>query len=177
MAYSNWGSFVYKNGERQKDREDVAVFNTDEATYPTGYRIFVNLLKNKEKYGKEGEGRETPWHEHSHHAVLGSGPVRLCAYKCHAELFVMQPDGEVKRIELPDLCSADGEIRDASLYYFVDEEKYGKEKKEQMKLACGSYYYSIRHFDGNMIELTLKEPDGTVWTSKCGYCFGAGWTD
>lgn len=42
MAYSNYGAFVYKNGERRKDREDVAVFDDHLKDYPSGARIWVN---------------------------------------------------------------------------------------------------------------------------------------
>lgn len=31
MAYSDYGSFVYLNGERRADKEDVGVYDTDEA--------------------------------------------------------------------------------------------------------------------------------------------------
>ncbi len=31
MAYSDYGAFVYLNGERRRDKEDVGVYDTDEA--------------------------------------------------------------------------------------------------------------------------------------------------
>lgn len=175
MAYSNWGAFVHKNGERRKDKEDVAVFNTDEADVPSGMRIFANLMKNSAKYGEGDSGvKDTPWHEHSHHAVLGDGPVRLCGYKCNPELWVMKPDGAVEQIELPDICNHDGEIKDASTHFYVYADEYGKEKKEEMKEAEGEYVYSARHYNGNMIELELIEPNGNRWSAISGYEYGAG---
>lgn len=38
MAYSDYGSFVYLNGERRADKEDVGVYDTDEASLPSGLR-------------------------------------------------------------------------------------------------------------------------------------------
>ena len=32
MAYSDYGAFVYLNGERRTDKEDVGVYDTDEAS-------------------------------------------------------------------------------------------------------------------------------------------------
>lgn len=69
MAYGNWGAFVYKNGERQPNREDA-----------TPYR----------------EGLESGYHQvfsrdkgyDPHHAVLGNGPFRLCGYKNYPVLFL-----------------------------------------------------------------------------------------
>lgn len=38
MAYSDYGAFVYLNGERRTDKEDVGVYDTDEGSLPTGLR-------------------------------------------------------------------------------------------------------------------------------------------
>lgn len=65
MTYSNWGAFVYKNGERQRDR------------------ILANLLKLKEQ-GRLEDCK--PW-ESCQHAVLGSGAIRLCGHKSYPLMF------------------------------------------------------------------------------------------
>ncbi len=46
MAYSDYGAFVFCNNERREDKEDVALFATDEETFgehsaeiPSGARI------------------------------------------------------------------------------------------------------------------------------------------
>jgi hypothetical protein len=178
MAYSNWGAFVNKDGKRRQDREDVAVFNDDEKDVPSGARIFANLIKNREKYGEGEEGiKATPWHEHSHHAVLGDGPVRLAGYKCHPELYVMNPDGTIETKELPDICyPVEGELHFGVSYYY-DKEKYPDAAAEFTDLLYKDYEIKIRHFDDNKIELYMKEPDGSVWTSTCGFEYGAGWMD
>ncbi len=44
MAYSDYGAFVYLNGERRTDKEDVGVYDTDEASLPSGLRVYANSL-------------------------------------------------------------------------------------------------------------------------------------
>ena len=50
MAYSNWGAFVYCNGERRKDKEDVGVFEYhavlgDGEIRLCGYKCYPKLLR------------------------------------------------------------------------------------------------------------------------------------
>lgn len=155
MAYSNWGAWVHKNDVRRTDREDVGVFDDDEKDAPTGARIFMNIIKNREKYPEGGE----PWHEHSHHAVLGDGPVRLCGYKNSAELWSMADDGKVVNVDL---------------------EQFKKAKDDYDAIYEGEFegckFYAAQ-YDGNMIRLSLTEADGSQWEATCGYEFGAGWDD
>lgn len=73
MAYGDYGSFVYLNGKRRADKEDVGVYDTDEASLPTGLRVYANIMKHG------GGGCE--WFEFSHHGVMGDGSVRVGCYK------------------------------------------------------------------------------------------------
>lgn len=72
MVYSDYGAFVYLNGKRREDKEDVGVYDTDEASLPSGLRIYANILKHR-------DGCE--WFEHSHHGVMGDGRVRVGCHK------------------------------------------------------------------------------------------------
>src|SRR5262245_35779302 len=74
MAYSDYGAFVYRDGERRRDKEDVGVYDTDEGALPSGARIFANIIKNRERGTSE-------WWQHSQHGVMGDGPVRVACYK------------------------------------------------------------------------------------------------
>lgn len=152
MAYGNWGAFVYENGERRQDKEDVGVFDTDEKNCPSGFRIFANILKNREKYA---EGKD-PWYTHSHHAVLGDGIVRLCGYKDWAELWVCRK-GVPERIDLET---------------HEDASDYG-----EVYIDGKAWKWEFRMYESAMVDLELVEPDGTVWKSTCGYGYGAGHMD
>lgn len=50
MAYSDYGAFVYLNGGRRTDKEDVGVYDTDEASLPSGLRIYANIMKHHGAY-------------------------------------------------------------------------------------------------------------------------------
>lgn len=74
MAYSDYGAFVYFNGKRRTDKEDVGIYDTDKASLPSGLRVYVNILKLKDDDDRE-------WYKHSHHGVMGDGRVRVGCYK------------------------------------------------------------------------------------------------
>lgn len=46
MAYSDYGAFVYLNGESRTDKEDVGVYDTDEGSLPTGLRVHANIMRH-----------------------------------------------------------------------------------------------------------------------------------
>jgi len=153
MAYSNWGAFVHRNGERRKDKEDVGVFDTDESTIPSGWRIVANLVKNRDRGNDE-------WYNHSHHAVLGDGPVRLCGYKSSPELWIWK-DGIALRINLETYRIGNG----------------GEEWEGIYNGEIEGHKFQARQFNGNMLNLWLRELDGSQWQSMCGYCYGFGQVD
>lgn len=159
MAYSNWGAFVYKDGKRRKNREDVAVFNDDESEYPSGVRIFANILKNRAKYGDDEQG--PPFYEHSHHAVLGDLEVRLCGYKSWPELYSTDKDGKVTQHTLPE----------------APDDGYERDGEGDLEIDGKIWHWKFHQYDGNMVDLELTEPDGSKWTSTCGYMYGAGFEE
>lgn len=161
MAYSNWGAFVYKDGQRRTNREDVGVFDEDEAELPSGARIFANIAKAREKYGAAGE--KQPAHEHSHHAVLGDGPVRLAGYKYHVDLWHLAEDGTVTNLDLDQ--------------FEVKRSEYGTVETLKGEYEGCRFTAELDEDSGNLIDLTLTEADGAEWTSRCGYLYGAGHMD
>ena len=75
MAYTDYGAFVYLNGERRTDKEDVGVYDTDEASLLSGLRVYANIMKHPDGF---------EWFEFSHHGVMGDGNVRVgCYYEEH----------------------------------------------------------------------------------------------
>ena len=110
MAYGDYGAFVYLNENRRRDKEDVGVFDTEEASLPSGLRIYANILKNM-------EGDEDRWWKHSHHGVMGDGNVRVACYKQGwPEIWVWERDAsEPSSFSFDDL---------SRLYRWDDYEEY-----------------------------------------------------
>ena len=71
MAYSDYGAFVHLNDKRRRDKEDVGVYDTDESVFPSGVRVYANIIKN-------GSGK-VPWYRHSQHGVMGDGDTRVAS--------------------------------------------------------------------------------------------------
>jgi hypothetical protein len=86
--------------------------------------------------------------------VLGEGDVILCGYKCYPHLFARNASDEVFEVAIGD----------------PDENGF-------LSGEYDGYKYYASEYDDNMLDLELTEPDGTKWTSTCGYCYGAGHMD
>lgn len=154
MAYSNWGAVVYENSKRRQDKEDVGVFDTAESELPSSSRVWANIRKTHTMF-PDGDA---PAYLHSRHAVLGDDVVRLCAYKNYPELWVCR-DG------VPEKVAISEEFHD-------DIEDYGIVEVDEFK-----WRYSFKMYAGNMIDLELIEPNGTVWTATSGSQYGAGYME
>lgn len=152
MAYSDYGSFVHRNGERRRDKEDVGVFDTDEASLPSGVRIFANIMKRRVS------GTDECW-QHSQHGVLGDGLVRVACYKQGLPSVWHWPEGAEKplKLELPELEGVD---------YFEFE-----------NVSAEFLGHKFRFTRGDHSEAYMTEPDGTEWKCEYDYGFGAGHTD
>jgi len=154
MAYSDYGAFVWCNGKRREDKEDVATFATDEETFgtsseniPSGARIWASLLKRKE------EGITDDWINHIHHGILGDGDIRVM---CHKQglpaIYEATPDGIIK-VEYTD--------EDTDCYEYG--EIHFEYKGYKFLFKSGKPYYA-----------QMIEPDGTEWKCKYDYWYGAG---
>lgn len=170
MAYSDWGAFVSMNGTRRTDREDVGVFEEGNKL-PSGMRIFANLMENKAH-----EGQESPWWKHSHHAVLGDGDLRLCAYKSRPELWLRIPATRFREeavIQIPLECMK------------PSEDSYHEDHGCEWDGMLNGYSFDVfewwrrdnEHGACQMLTLHLTEPDGTVWDATAGSMYGAGHKD
>lgn len=149
MAYGNWGAYVYKNGERQTEREDNTPYREHELE--SGY------LQAFHPGRRDGSVRP-------HHAVLGSGRIRLCAHKSAVVLYV---DGaEVDSQELRKQYASHLESDDEGYLWEAEETIYQGKIEE--------HSFKAKPFDGNMLDLELIEPDGTHWTARAGYAYGSG---
>lgn len=157
MAYNDYGAFVYCNGKRREDKEDVAVFDSDEETFgmpsehvPSGARIWMSLLKKKQ------EGKEYNWLSHIHHGIMGDGDIRVVCHKQGLpEIYEATEEG-FKKVEY---CSKDTD-------YF----EYGT-----VHVAYNNYRFEFN--SGHPYTAQMIEPDGTEWLCKYDYGYGAGLTD
>ena len=162
MAYSDYGAFVYCNGERRTDKEDVALFDTDEETFgmdsaniPSGARIFMNLLKMQQD-GVDFEGNDSWITRHIHHGIMGDSDIRVM---CHKQglpyIYEMTEDG-IKKIKY---CDDDTD-------YFEYEDIVYEYKGYEFLFHSGKPY-----------EAEMIEPDGTHWVCEYDYLYGAGFED
>ena len=150
MAYGNWGAFVYRNGERMTQWEDNTPYR--ETELQAGYwQAFA------------GTG--------AHHAVLGEKRVRLCGYKCYPSLMVDGVKADIDSYGQAD-PSVDDSFTGSNGVYYPDFHHFSGD----INLDGDTYHLSADR-DGNMLDLELIEPDGTKWTARCGFEYGAGHMD
>ncbi|SDR69041.1 hypothetical protein [Parafannyhessea umbonata] len=167
MAYSDYGAFVYLNGKRREDKEDVGVYDTDEASLPTGLRIYANILK------RNGDG---PWFTFSHHGVMGDGRVRVgCFKQAWPELY----DWEVGN-DKPTLYTFDDLSRKFGWddYQEYNGVRYASDEYDKEFDFLGWHF----NFWGDDYGSTPKygatmSRDGESWECGYDYAFGAGFYD
>lgn len=200
MAYNDYGAFVTMNGKRREDKEDVGVFDSEEAGLPSGARIYANILKSADG------PRE--WWRHSHHGVMGDGSVRCACYKGGLPEVWEWPEGadEPRKVwesvdKMAEAVAKGGAFWDMS--FSVDRHdgelfKYTPyvpgDSEYRFDLEYGGYRFEFEHakrkssvHDGCIVypregkfmpyKAVMTEPDGTVWECEYGSMFGAGWTE
>ena len=159
MAYSDYGAFVYKNGERRRDKEDVALFATDEETFGvdsseigSGGRIWANLLHLQQT------GKEFSWLNHIHHGIMGDGSIRVMCHKQGLPSIYEMTNNDVGEI---DYRPSDEDID----YYDYGIIEYDY-KGYHFKFISGSPYIAY-----------MTEPDGTEWECSYDCAYGAGFDE
>ena len=167
MAYSDYGAFVYLNGERRTDKEDVGVYDTDEAPLPSGLRVYANILKHS-------GGCE--WFEFSHHGVMGDGSVRVGCYKQGWPEVYEWEDGRDKPTQhtFDDLSRKFG----WDGYEEYDGTRYAADKYDEGFDFLGWHF----HFWGNDSDESPRygatmSRDGETWECDYDCMFGAGFDD
>ena len=162
MAYSNYGAFVYENGKRRKDKEDVDLFATDMETFgedsaniPSGARIFVHLLHMMSQGRNCADGRGL------YHGVLGDGDIRVGCYKYGLpEIYEQTGDGLTK------------------VKYTDEDTSY----TEWGILECEYKGYKFKFISSSDSSDGIPDPyiaemitpEGYVWRGEYGYNYGAG---
>ena len=167
MAYSDYGAFVYLNDKRRTDKEDVGIYDTDEASLPSGLRVYANILKH---HG------DCEWFERSHHGVMGDGSVRVGCYKQGwPEVYVWE-DGRDK----PNQYAFDDLSRK---FGWDDYKEYGNKRYEPDEYDKEFDFLGWHfHFWGDDCSDTPKYGasmirDGESWECEYDCEFGAGFDD
>lgn len=102
MAYNDYGAFVYLNGERQTDYEDVPVFGERDTELGPGQRIYASLIRQMAGDDEAGETERGKamfeWPSRCHHGVMGDGKVRVAVYKTGigaASVYVLKDETDI----------------------------------------------------------------------------------
>ncbi|NEV75614.1 hypothetical protein DYI24_00790 [Rhodopseudomonas sp. BR0C11] len=161
MAYSDYGGYAYRNGERQEDRSDAVLSPDGIKSTPGMWPGWVMA-----------EGRNG----NSFHVILGDGPIFVSLYK-QSHIAISRLGQSLNLIEImtdkPEgaIASHDG-IEYISHDWFIEREKPCTFRVDGHLITVfwtveDNYYQYVR----------LEQPDGTVWTGWSGYGVGAGLDD
>ena len=165
MAYSDYGAFVYLNGERRRDKEDVGVYDTDEAGFPSGLRVYANIVKN-------GDG-DVPWYRRSQHGVMGDGDVRVACYKQGWPAIYCWPQGA----DEPEAHSFDELSRMLGWDEFAEYSgtRYAPDEYDREFSLHGWRFRFRGDLDGGTPKYGASmERDGERWECSYDYLYGAG---
>ena len=168
MAYSDYGAFVYKNGDRRTDKEDAPMFASSEEAFgmdinqiPSGMRIFQNILHTRTESESrldtltEDQKRNLYIRDHVTHGVMGDGPIRVRCYKQGLPtIWKLKDDGYLEEIEYPH----------------EDPDEYDV-------INFGYEGYKFKFTNGSPYRAVMIEPDGTTWICFYDYEFGAGFEE
>ena len=165
MAYSDYGGFGYRNGEKVIERSD-AVLTPDGMKSTPGQWPGWTLP----------EGR----HGDSFHVVLGDGPIFVCLYKqswfeIHRLGEELQPNDFIVDPK-PEYFTK--YLNDATGKPYINTEHFRDSEEPCTFLVDG---HRITFFwvesDNHYQFCKVEQPDGTVWTGFSGYGVGAGLED
>lgn len=191
MAYNDYGAFVYENGRRRTDREDVPAFAEGDADLGAGGRIYAHIARLLAEAAEGGvRGDESPLDDgRLYHGVLGDGPVRVCLYKqgmWGIRIVAVHEDGQVERIDPDDVVR-----RCDPGYVPWHADMTDEENDEYERWMLGPYLYETEVL-GHRIQFEARDggrerkprfrarmdcPDGTRWEAWYDALYGAGHID
>ncbi len=146
MAYSDYGGYAYRNGERVESRSDAVISPEGIQSTPGAWPGWTLPV------GRNGS---------SWHVVLGDGPLLLAMYKQSYLKAHSIDEGVVTELAGAPERSWSDENGEAAQRY---EETIDGHKIEAVFEQTDNYYAYVR----------LTQPDGVVWTGFSGYGVGAG---
>jgi len=178
MAYSDYGGYAYKNGERIEERSD-AVLSPEGIKSTPGQWPGWTLEE-----GRSGG---------SYHVLLGDGPIFLSLYK--------QSSLGVHRLgETVDWEVAAGRDYPDAIRNWTQMYDHSQQPSKLLDVPIVQSYFDTGWFAGNGMPLELdidgckitayfvdeenhymfvrlEQPDGNIWTGFSGYGVGAGLED
>lgn len=169
MAYGDYGAFVYLNGKRRTDKEDVGVYDTDEASLPSGLRIYANIAKLYQSGKFE-------WFRHSHHGVMGDGSVRVGCYKFGWPEIYEWEDGKDEPTQYTFDCLSRKFGWDDYKEYVDTRYEADEYDKEFDFLGWHFHFWGDDFSDTPKYGATMSH-DGEVWECEYDYEYGAGFDD
>lgn len=150
MAYSDYGGYAYRNGDRVTDRSDATI-TPEGNTYgtPGNYPAFARLDAGMD-YEDVVKTLEWP----SGHAILGDGPIYLVLYKQRVRAVFRGPE---------------------RIFYILHESGDGK----LIRVCVEDHTIEIIHTeeDNHYVYAKMTQPNGIVWHGWSGYGVGAGFED
>lgn len=153
MAYSDYGGYAYRNGQRVIERSDATI-TPEGDTYgtPGSYPGFA-LIANGVSPDEVAKRVEWP----SGHAVLGDGPIYVVLRKQWATVYRGQ-----KKLD-----------------FEIDRQEFQEPVEERYTVTVDGYTIDIvlTYEDNFYVYARLTQPDGNVWHGWSGYGVGAGLED
>lgn len=153
MAYSDYGGYAYRNGNRVEERSDATITpEGDIYGTPGSYPGFA-LLANGVQYDEVMRRMDWP----SGHVVLGDGPIYLVLRKCNAMLYRC-----AEKQNLP-----------------IERSDYEANETRSAAELDGCNIELVYTLEDNFfyVYAKLTQPDGNVWHGFSGYGVGAGLED
>jgi hypothetical protein len=161
MAYSDYGGYAYRNGERVTERSDTVLTTGGIKSTPgqwPGWTI------------PEGRGGG------AYHALLGDGPIYVGLYK-QSILTIHRLGEELDPVPLLR------ERRDDDHFQYNGQNGLSSCPWQDSDRPCvlevdghrvEAFWTTLATEDNHYVYARLTQPDGTVWTGFSGYGVGAG---
>lgn len=176
MAYSDYGGYAYKNGERVEERSDYTIMpdGTGVGT-PGAWRGFAAIAA-----GASHEEVNAIVSRPQHHVVLGDGPILVGLHKQTSTLIYRSAE-ELDAIDFlaPECADAFSsyEYEGKTTRYLDSDWSLNSGKPIVLNVDGCKIEILYEHTDNYYQYVRLTQPDGAVWTGFAGYGVGAGLED
>lgn len=176
MAYSDYGGYAYKNGERVEERSDYTIRPDGSGVgTPGAYPGFAMAAA-----GANAEQIKQFVSYPHHHVVLGDGPILVGLYKQSCtSIYRNGKELEGTDFLIPECAEAISsyEYEGKTVRYVSSDWSISNDKPvifevdgvriEAQYVVTDNYYQLVK----------VTQPDGSVWTGFSGYGVGAGLED